>query len=365
MHWIAALQRDPPDVLIGSNFAEYGGVREHIHAIQRYTSLRAELAPGDELLESISPHEVKTLYRDEFMNFSPGAGMRAVHSHVFPWFIEWAGRVARPGLVWVHTYHAPYVPDSPSGGLEPWQIEFNNASIDQARHADVRLSVSRWQTEWLRDAHGIDASYLPNGVDVAACERGNAELGRRTFGEEPFVLFVGRNDPVKNPAEFAMLAHCVPSQRFVMIGRDLSADVLRSVWGVETPPNLLLAGEATHAQVQHALAACCALVVTSKREGLPTVVLEAMAHGKPVVVPDERGCVEAINHGECGHVYAPGELEDLAAKLSLALGADSRVGASRQRILSHYDWNVVARELDDIYRGASPRNSGPGTPQKS
>jgi glycosyltransferase involved in cell wall biosynthesis len=44
--------------------------------------------------------------------------------------------------------------------------------------------------------------------------------------------------------------------------------------------------------------------LTSKWEGLPNVVLEAMASGKPVIARNVGACRELINHGETGFLVA-------------------------------------------------------------
>jgi glycosyltransferase involved in cell wall biosynthesis len=93
------------------------------------------------------------------------------------------------------------------------------------------------------------------------------------------------------------------------------------------------------------------LVVTSKREGMPTLVLEAMSHGKPIVVPDEAGCMEAIGDGECGFIYRLGNIPDLVEMTHAALSDRERCSRARTRVLQEYDWRVVAVRLDEIYHG--------------
>lgn len=347
--WLAHLHAQPPEVLLGSNFAEFGGVRGHIHAIQKHSGHNVELAPTDELLRKLEPHDLSSTFNDAFLDFEP-RGIGVAHSHVFPWFIEWCSRHHRR-VRWVHTYHAPYFPEYARENLLPWQIRFNDILINVARHAHVRISVSRWQQEWLSENHGIQTNYLPNGVDVALCDDAEAQRFVARTGRDDFVLYVGRNDPVKNPVDFVRLAQRMPGQQFVMIGRDLGAEALRTEWKVTAPPNLLICGDATHAQVQDALAACRALVVTSRREGLPTVVLEAMAHAKPVVVPNEAGCVEAIANGAFGYIFTPGDVTDLASQTRAALD-DARGPSARAHVLAEYDWRVIAPRLDAIYDSA-------------
>jgi glycosyltransferase involved in cell wall biosynthesis len=356
--WLSQLRSNPPDVLVGANFGSYGGVCHHIRAIRRYSALRIELAPSDEVIAALDLWEIGTDLKQTFMEFAP-VGVRAIHSHVFPWFIEWCRERQKSGVRWIHTYHLNYFPEHAKGDLLPWQKEINDALLNVACHADVRLSVARWQQDDLARTHGIETLYLPNGVDVALCDQADESRFRRKVGGEPFVLFVGRNDPVKNPADFVRLAQRLPRQKFVMIGHDLSGEVIRNEWSLEVPGNLLVQGSASHAEVQDALAACSAVVVTSKREGLPTLILEAMAQCKPVVVPDEAGCVEAIGDGEFGFIYRPNDLDDFAEKTQAALADRERCQHGRQRVLSEYDWRVLAPKLDILYRDPKSNSSPP------
>jgi glycosyltransferase involved in cell wall biosynthesis len=346
--WIAKLQQVPPDVFLGTDLAS-GGVRGHVRAIRKYSALRVQLVPDEAAMGGLDNFTAEI--REHYMDFEP-SGSPVVHTHVLPWMIAWGRKQQSRGLKWIHTYHAPYFPEHGKESVEPWQQDINDALIHEACHADIRLSVARWQQDYLRDVHGIETDYLPNGVDVRACDCGNPDRFRRRYRlVGPFILYVGRNDPVKNPADFVRLALAMPRLSFVMIGSGLTAATLREVWQVEAPTNLVLPGPATHAGVQDAIAACSALVVTSKREGLPTLVMEAMAQRKPVVVPDEAGCMETIGGGDFGYIYPQGDIDALAAKVDAAMN-DSIIGLrARQRVLDEYDWRVVAPKLDAIYKG--------------
>ena len=347
--WLNELKQHPPDVLVGSNFADFGGVRHHIHAIQRYSSLRVELAPSDSLMKHVSAHEIANSFRQNFNDFRPPSGLKAIHSHVFPWFVQWSRRVKGTGPLWIHTYHAPYFRDEGSSALLPWQEQFNAVSYGDASHADVRISVSRWQQRYLRDEHAIQTRYLPNGVDVGLCDRADPNRFRRKFQRGEFVLYVGRDEPVKNPADFVKLAGRLPEMNFVMIGQGLGKDTWPAR-DVAVPHNLSPLGDTSHMGTLDAIAACSALVVTSKREGLPTVVLEAMALGKPVVVPDDPGCVEALGRRDLGYVYAPSDIADLSEKTLAALDESSSPDR-RAHVVAEYDWRVIAPKLDAIYSG--------------
>ena len=150
----------------------------------------------------------------------------------------------------------------------------------------------------------------------------------------------------------------MPHRNFVLIRRDVTAATLLTEWQVSVPGNLMLYGDASHLEVQDALSACAALVVTSRREGLPTVVLEAMTHSKPIVVPDEAGCVEAIGGGEYGLIYEPGNLADLSEKTHQALNDPTLGRTGRERVLEEYDWRIIAPRLDAIYNGSDEQSNG-------
>ena len=350
-NWLRDLTANPPSGLLGANFAKHGGIRNHIRAIQNHSALRIELAPPESVMQSLATGDLTKTFLEAFFEFHP-KGIRFLHSHVYPWFIQWCHHQQKQhGTRWIHTHHNWYYPEFGREVLEPWQEEFNEQFLFALRHADVSLSVSRWQQTFLRETHGLETQYVPNGVDVTICDRAVATRCHRKTGLLDFVLYVGRNDPVKNPADFVKLAVNLPKQQFLMLGQGLSNATLLNEWGVSVPANLKVMGEATHQETQDALAACSALVVTSKREGLPTLVLEAMTHGKPIVVPDEDGCLEAIGHGDFGFSYRHGDIDQLAATTIEASLDKTRCRRAPQRIAEEYDWRVVARKLDHFYEG--------------
>jgi glycosyltransferase involved in cell wall biosynthesis len=58
----------------------------------------------------------------------------------------------------------------------------------------------------------------------------------------------------------------------------------------------------------------------SLREGLPTVLIEAAAAGRPIVASDVPGCREVVDHGENGLLVPPGDPVALAEALALLAG---------------------------------------------
>jgi glycosyltransferase involved in cell wall biosynthesis len=79
------------------------------------------------------------------------------------------------------------------------------------------------------------------------------------------------------------------------------------------------------------LAAADLLVNPSVTEGLPNVVLEAMAVGVPVVATDVGGVSDVVSHDETGWLVPAHPLEELPDRLACAIRAVAQDGAQRTR----------------------------------
>ncbi len=95
-------------------------------------------------------------------------------------------------------------------------------------------------------------------------------------------------------------------------------------------------------------------VLSTHWEGLPLVILEAMAHGKPVVATGVDGIPEVVRHGETGLLAAHADDEQLAAHLMLLLtdrSAAARLGAAgRDHVQRHFSREQFAASMDTLYR---------------
>jgi glycosyltransferase involved in cell wall biosynthesis len=86
------------------------------------------------------------------------------------------------------------------------------------------------------------------------------------------------------------------------------------------------------------------VLANGDRDGLPNAIVEAMAHGLPIVSTTLSGVREAVVDGDCGLLVEPGDAAALADALARLLLEDSlraRLGArGRQRVVERFQRRV-------------------------
>jgi glycosyltransferase involved in cell wall biosynthesis len=346
--WKTTLEESKIELLIGANLDLHGGVRNHIHSIHRYTTLDSRLAPDDTLLQKYGA-QLFLENSGDFATIRLPKTTRVCHSHVSPWFIDMCHNNLKR-VKWVHTHHLWYYEDTSKTGLLDWQAKLNNAGLFALRHCDKPLVVSRSQQRFLKQNFSIDAEYIPNGVDTNLCKNGVAQRFRRKYKIcRDFLLWMGRNECVKNPCELLEAASQLPNISFIVAGNSCTHTELSITWGKNLPANVRAIGPLTRLSAQDALAACSALVVTSKREGLPTLLLEAMTHRKQIITSDTEGCLDAID-GKHGFVYELGNISHLCEQIQKAISQNQPNEKGYRFTQSEFSWENVSRKLDATYQ---------------
>ncbi|ODS37370.1 hypothetical protein BEH94_07795 [Candidatus Altiarchaeales archaeon WOR_SM1_SCG] len=341
-------------IAIGPVFDEFGGMSRYIFGIKKFSSHNVVEVPSKFIRTILSQGRGIRgmggvwLYI-KLMNKVGLDGYSIVHSNADPWFTNLCLSSRTNTCRWVHTYHTLYFKEDYPQGLRPWQESNNKTLIEIAPKADMRISVSRWLHEYLLNTYSIQTEIIPNGFDMEVCDLANPERFVNRYGLQDFVLFVGYNNVIKNPKMFVDLATRMSDVKFVMIGRGLNPIYLMREYGMSIPKNLFMMNEMKHKDVLDAISACQAFVMTSKSEGLPTALLEAMGMSKPVVVPAHTGCKEVVHSKEYGFLYEPGLLDDLVEHTRRALVSKHVGERARERVSRNYDWKILAKKIDSIY----------------
>jgi len=207
----------------------------------------------------------------------------------------------------------------------------------------------------------------PMGVNSALF--GGGEGGRPVSVpfEDGYVLFFGRFSEKKG-VEYLLEAMPKvlverPRVGLVLIGYGNREEALRRlVAELGIGESVSFAGRQPHQEIVRYLHGCRAAVVPSivdskgETEGMPTVVVEALAAGARVVASAVDGIPDVVEHGVNGWLCREKDPEDLAAKILLAL-ADPDPSEMRQAALAtgrRFDWQEVANEYLEIFRRLVP-----------
>jgi lipopolysaccharide/colanic/teichoic acid biosynthesis glycosyltransferase len=229
-----------------------------------------------------------------------------------------------------------------------WQVSNCHFHVDNLRRRFPSLERQRFYVVYggldLRD--GPWSKYVTPGADLPLR-----------------ILHIGRLAPVKAQEVLIRALARVRDQ-----GRDFRCRVVgdgpqrEELQGLITSLNLQdrvqLLGERFADEVARLHEWSQVLVLSSRSEGTPMVIMEAMAKARPVIAPRITAIPEMVAHGRTGYLYAPGDVEDLAARLAgladlpeavIPLGREGRTRAE-----ALFDLARNARELMAVFARELP-----------
>jgi glycosyltransferase involved in cell wall biosynthesis len=158
------------------------------------------------------------------------------------------------------------------------------------------------------------------------------------------VLYVGRLSPEKNIDVIADATEGLPR---IVAGDGPLRHLMPDTIGFVGPE-----------EVSELYRRAAVVVVASQAEGLPNVVLEAMAHGKTVVATPVGGIPTVIEDGETGLLVPPRDARALRAAIERALGDRElrrKLGkAARKRVNGYCSWPRVTDATVSVYAAAVP-----------
>jgi glycosyltransferase involved in cell wall biosynthesis len=287
------------------------------------------------------------------------SGAQVVHTHDYRSNILGGVVTRRPdaSVPWVATVHL-YTNTTRRLRL------YRAVDLFLLRLADRVVTVSRDQRRMLL-ARGVDRRRLvlvPTVVDAAACvaAAGEPAEARAALALPPgarVVTLVGRLTAQKGVDTFLDAARLVlarrPETRFVIVG-----DGPDRAWLEARAEAGGLNGAAAflgyRSDIPRVLAASDIVVMPSRAEGLPHLLLEAMAVERAVVASQVGGIPDVVHHGETGLLVRPAAADEVADGI-LRLIAEpelaKRLGrAGRRYVERHCSPEMAARRLASLYR---------------
>jgi glycosyltransferase involved in cell wall biosynthesis len=221
----------------------------------------------------------------------------------------------------------------------------------ERRTVDMFLPVSRSVAEQTRlEKSRVPYRIIPNFIpdNVEAPENDTHALLAQ-LPEDDFLLYVGDLMPDKG-IDVLLQAHAQLNKQIplVLIGRPVTGYLER------IPPNVLHLGRWPHSAIMQAWSRCTiALIPSICPDACPTVAMEAMIMGRPIIASRIGGLIDIIVDGQTGLLVPPGDPQALREAIQRLLDDPERRECmkmvARQRVVEFQAKSVVPR-IEQVYR---------------
>lgn len=296
----------------------------------------------------------------------------------FPFAVDLARRLRTERVDHVHCHFATHpaavgwVVNQLSG--IPFSFTAHGSDLHRDRHmlaakveaAAFVVAISEHNRDVIVDTCGPAAAdkveVVHCGIDVRRFAV--REPRTRAAGDPLHICCIGTLHEVKGQA--VLVEAC---RRLVASGVDLRTTLVgdgpdrgaleAQVAAAGLTGQVTVTGQVTRAQVRAVLADADVVATPSvpsvdgRREGIPVVILEAMASGVPVVASRLSGIPEVVHHGRTGLLVAPGDPGDLASALRrvdrLPAEAGERARVAAELVASEFDLERSAARLVELF----------------
>jgi len=228
------------------------------------------------------------------------------------------------------------------------------------------IAVSHAIAEYCKQKFNKDLVYIPNGVSVVKVNRDD-KISNFGLSHEGYILTVARLVRHKG-IHYLIEAYKKVENRFgtdpknwpggkirklVIVGApSYTEDYLKYLKGLaNNNPNIIFAGFQKGEVLAQLFANAYLYVHPSESEGLSVAILEAMSHGRCVLISDIPENLEVADHG--GYAFESKNIGDLYQKLVYLLDFEETVKRRGEHglefIKEHFDWDDITRQVEEVY----------------
>jgi N-acetyl-alpha-D-glucosaminyl L-malate synthase BshA len=281
-------------------------------------------------------------------------------------------------LIHCHTIY----PDGFAGGL--LKRDFGVPVVSTVHGSDILLYPKRGRSVWQSTKQALawsdhvitvsdrlkrEAEAMEPNVKVTTVYNGfapdtfyprekaeaRAALGLEAGGK--ILLYVGNLLPVKGVhfllEAFQRVSRKDESLRLVLVGDGpLRSSLEKRVEELGLGGKVHFVGRRPHEEIPVWLGAADAVVLTSLSEGLPSILLESMGAGRPMVATDVGGIREVLQDGVTGFLAPARDVEAIGDRLESLLLDDARLkamGTAALEASARFTWEANARKTKECY----------------
>jgi glycosyltransferase involved in cell wall biosynthesis len=236
-----------------------------------------------------------------------------------------------------------------------WQRFFHEPRFRWSiRTADGAHTYSRDVWSMLQLKYNLDAdrvAYIPNGVEprfFIPREYHSSEklrlLYAGTWLDQRGIFYI--RDALRN------VAPRIPGLTMTFAGGGVPPEAIQQFFGTELTGRISVLPVVAAERMQELYADHDIFLFPSLMEGLPSVLLEAMATGMPVITTETCGMPDVVEHEFNGLLIQPANA--LAIEETILRLAHSelrrKLGEAARETMKRYTWEGAAQRLDALYR---------------
>lgn len=224
--------------------------------------------------------------------------------------------------------------------------------------SDIITTISKFLAYELREYYGVDRiNIIGNAVD-------EQKFIPKNNNKKDYMLYVGRLSYGKGLFDLLKSVRLLSEEfdfKLFLIGKgELERKLNKIIVDEHIENNVKILGSYSHETLVEIYQNAKIFVFPSHYEGVPTVVLEAMASGLPVVLSDIPAHRYLIEDGENGILFKKGQSHDLYNKISNLLLDDSlrkKIGYNARKTIieNGFTWNELSGKFEALYESATDK----------
>ena len=355
-----------------------GGGNQHVEHIARHLVARGHKATV--WCADIPEHEEKRFIRDgvEVIRLPPKRVLGGidpvvsindldmdfdiVHLHdTLPVLIRRSVKRARKEKIpVVTTFHNDYIKTSLSGKMLK-RIRWALQGRRTLHASDARIALTPYYANHLK-GRGVRETIdvLPNGFEPVAEDAVRPSSLPDGSEEQPILVFVGRLSEQKGldvlmDAWDVLCQQGEPPARLAIAGSgELNEWLDERIASSTYPDSIAKLGRVEDAEKRWLFEQAKGVLIPSRFEGLPTVLLEAMHAGAPTVMADVNDLGRLVTEPNAGISVSPGDSQSLVQAITTLLEADEHQlktwSDNGHEASKPYLWSNVVDDLLEVYK---------------
>lgn len=226
------------------------------------------------------------------------------------------------------------------------------------KKADAIIALTDDMKNEMKKIYDRDIDVLPNGIDLCKVKCLSKQDVRDELGikrDRKIILFAGALHPIKGLAYLIEAITYIKdkNKQLILVGDgDERIQLEELVKKLKLEKYVTFIGKVPYNEVFKYMVASNIFVLSSLSEGLPNVILEAMASGLPIVSTRVGGIPEIIKVGENGFLVEPKNPQQIAEKINLFLEDNKlreKISKNNKQKAKEFSWESVIERLEKIY----------------